>query len=67
MIPDSVTQLGKWAFYDDSSSTDVTIGSGLTKLDNYQFYRSSLEDITIRTMSPAWATTPLPAVRTFPM
>ena len=36
------------AFYDDSSLTDVTIGSGLTKLDNYQFYRcSSLEDITI--------------------
>lgn len=47
-IPDSVTSIGNYAFYNCSDLTSITIGNGVTSIGNYAFeYCSSLTSITI--------------------
>lgn len=46
-IPDSVTNIGTYAFYDCSEMTSVTIGSGVTSIGNYAFVNCGLTSITI--------------------
>ena len=47
-IPDSVTYIGYYAFYNCSSLTSVTIGDSVTSIDSYAFRDcSSLESVTI--------------------
>ena len=47
-IPNSVTSLGDYCFYDCSSLTAITIGNSVTSLGDYCFYDcSSLTSITI--------------------
>ena len=47
-IPDSVTSIGDYAFYECSSLTSVTIGDSVTKIGNYTFeVCSSLTSVTI--------------------
>ena len=41
VIPDSVTSIGKTAFYGCSGLTSVTIGEGVTSIGVYAFYRCS--------------------------
>ena len=48
VIPDSVTEIGFYAFYDSKSLTRVTIGSGVKKILTGVFQNcSSLEEITL--------------------
>ena len=37
-IPDSVTSIGEWAFYDCTSLTSVTIGNSVTSIGELAFY-----------------------------
>ena len=46
-IPDSVTNIGDYAFYQCSSLTGVTIGSGVTRIGDLAFAACSLSSITI--------------------
>ena len=47
-IPDSVTSMGNYAFYDCSNLTEITIPDGVTSIGDYAFYDcSSLTEITI--------------------
>ena len=47
-IPDSVTEIGSYAFYDCDNLTSVTIGSGVTEIGGYAFYGcTSLASVTI--------------------
>ncbi|MDY4584799.1 MAG: leucine-rich repeat protein, partial [Candidatus Onthomorpha sp.] len=47
-IPNSVTEIDDYAFYDCSSLTSVTIPNSVTEIDDYAFYDcSSLSSITI--------------------
>ena len=48
VIPNSVTSIGDYAFYDCSSLTSVTIGESVTSIGDYAFYDcSSLTSVTI--------------------
>ena len=48
VIPDSVTSIGDWAFYNCSGLTSVTIGDSVTSIGNQAFYRcTNLTSITI--------------------
>ena len=48
VIPDSVTSIGDWAFYDCSSLTSITIPDSVTSIGDYAFYDcSSLTSVTI--------------------
>ena len=48
IIPDSVTKIGSYAFYDCTSLTSVTIGNGVTKIGDRAFYDcTSLTSVTI--------------------
>ena len=48
VIPDSVTSIGNWAFYNCSGLTSVTIGNSVTSIGNYAFAGcSSLTSVTI--------------------
>ena len=48
VIPDSVTSIGAWAFFDCSSLTSITIPSGVTSIGAWAFFDcSSLTSITI--------------------
>ena len=48
MIPDSVTSIDSYAFYDCSSLASITIPEGVTSIGSYAFYDcSSLTSITI--------------------
>ena len=38
MIPQGVTSIGKWAFLNCSSLTNVVIPDGVTSIDDYAFY-----------------------------
>jgi Fe-S cluster assembly iron-binding protein IscA len=47
-IPNSVTNIGDWAFYRCPSLTNVTIGNSVTSIGNYAFeYCTSLTGVTI--------------------
>ena len=47
-IPDSVTSIGNYAFYDCTSLTSVTIPDSVTSIGNYAFYDcTSLTSVTI--------------------
>ena len=47
-IPNSVTSIGEWAFYDCTSMTSITIPNSVTSIGDYAFYRcTSLTSITI--------------------
>ena len=47
-IPDSVTAIGNWAFFDCTSLTSVTIPDGVTSIGEYAFYGcTGLTSITI--------------------
>ena len=47
-IPDSVTTIGEWAFYECSSLTSVTIGNSVTSIGEYAFSSCySLTSVTI--------------------
>ena len=47
-IPNSVTKIGEWAFYDCESLTSVTIPNSVTEIGNYAFYGcESLTSVTI--------------------
>ena len=47
-IPDSVTSIGDWAFFDCSSLTSITIPDSVTSIGDYAFYYcTSLTSITI--------------------
>ena len=47
-IPNSVTSIGEYAFYDCSSLTSVVIGNGVTSIGEYAFYDcSSLTSVVI--------------------
>ena len=53
-IPDGVTSIGDYAFYDCSSLTSVTIPDSVTSIGNYAFYDcSSLTSVYISDVS-AW-------------
>ena len=48
VIPNSVTSIGDWAFYECSSLTSVTIGNSVTSIGNSAFYAcSGLTSVTI--------------------
>lgn len=48
IIPDSVTTIGKYAFYNNCFLTSVTIGNSVTNIGDYAFQNSSsLTDVTI--------------------
>ena len=48
VIPNSVTSIGEYAFYDCSSLTSVTIGESVTSIGSSAFYNcSSLTSVTI--------------------
>ena len=47
-IPDSVTSIGEYAFYDCSGLTSVTIGNSVTSIEKWAFYGcSGLTSVTI--------------------
>src|ERR1035437_7744005 len=46
-IPDSVTNIGEFAFYDCSSLTSVTIGTNVTSIGYGVFYYCGLTSVTI--------------------
>ena len=47
-IPNSVTSIGDYAFYDCTNLTSVTIGSGVTSIGDYAFSRcTNLTSVTI--------------------
>ena len=48
VIPDSVTSIGEWAFYDCRGLTSVTIGNGVTSIGDSAFFNCyGLTSITI--------------------
>ena len=48
IIPDSVTSIGDYVFYNCNSLTSVTIGDNVTSIGNYAFaYCESLTSVTI--------------------
>ena len=48
VIPDGVTSIGSYAFYNCSGLTSVTIGNGVTSIESYAFYGCSrLTSVTI--------------------
>ena len=48
VIPDSVTSIGNWAFYNCSGLTSVTIGNSVTSIGNYAFAGcSGLTSVTV--------------------
>lgn len=52
-IPDSVTSIGSWAFYNCSSLASVTIGNGVTSIEGYAFYNcSSLTSVYCKPITP---------------
>ena len=56
IIPDSVTSIGEWAFYDCSSLTSVVIGDSVTSIGGNAFYNcSSLTSVYITDIA-AWCT-----------
>ena len=46
VIPDCVTTVGRYAFYNCSAMKSAVIGAGVTSLGNYPFYGTSLESVT---------------------
>ena len=47
-IPNNITSIGRWAFYNCSSLTSITIPNSVTKIDDFAFYGcSSLTSIII--------------------
>ena len=47
IIGDSVTQVGSYAFYNCSSLTSITIGSGVKSIEDHAFDGCSLSSVTI--------------------
>ena len=54
-IPNSVTSIGDYAFFDCSRLTSVTIGNSVTNIGNYAFYYcSGLTDIDYQGTEAEW-------------
>ena len=52
-IPNSVTNIGKWAFIYCDRLTSITIGNGVTNIGNGAFYNcSSLASVTVEATTP---------------
>lgn len=48
VLPDSVTEIGKFAFFDFPSLEDVTLPNGITNISSYAFWNcTSLKSVTI--------------------
>ena len=56
VIPDSVTSIGAFAFYDCSSLTSVVTGDNVTSIGTYAFYNcTSLKDVYYTGSEADWA------------
>ena len=54
-IPEGVTSIGEWAFYNFDSLTSITISNSVTNIGGYAFYGcDSLESITVEQGNPIY-------------
>lgn len=57
VIPAGVTEIGQYAFYNNTDITSVTIHDGVTKIGSEAFYASGLDKVVVNGSNPATVST----------